>query len=200
MCPDKHSHDNGRITTEREPATPAAVKSNIGLGDEARFEVGQLLNLLLADEWVLYATTRDYHWNAPGPEFLRLRRHLEAQYERVAEWIDQVAEKAREVGAGVRGSWTEMSQAARSTAEPGLGLPAEYMLSQLIALHEEIIEHLRTNSEECTERLSDPATAGFLAGLIVQHEEAVWELRAQLETDDLEPSTIQTLEPQPSPS
>jgi hypothetical protein len=29
------------------------MKTNIGLNDEARLEVGQMLNLLLADEYVL---------------------------------------------------------------------------------------------------------------------------------------------------
>jgi 2-keto-4-pentenoate hydratase/2-oxohepta-3-ene-1,7-dioic acid hydratase in catechol pathway len=36
------------------------MKTNIGLNDEARLEIGQMLNLLLADESVLAATLRDY--------------------------------------------------------------------------------------------------------------------------------------------
>ncbi len=51
------------------------MKANIGLNDETRLEVGQILNLILANEFVLYATTRDYHWNVTGPDFRSL--HLE---------------------------------------------------------------------------------------------------------------------------
>ena len=55
------------------------MKTNIGINDEARLEVGQMLNLILADESVLYATTRDYHWNVTGPEFRSLHPQFEEQ-------------------------------------------------------------------------------------------------------------------------
>ena len=50
--------------------------THTGLNDEARLEVGQILNLLLADKYVLYTTTRDYHWNVTGPEFLALHHQF----------------------------------------------------------------------------------------------------------------------------
>ncbi len=61
------------------------MKTNLGLNDEARLEVGQILNLLLADEFVLYVTTRDYHWNVTGPAFLSLHQQFQAQYEQIAQ-------------------------------------------------------------------------------------------------------------------
>jgi starvation-inducible DNA-binding protein len=112
------------------------MKTNTGLNDETRLEVGQILNLILADEFVLYATTRDYHWNVTGPEFRSLHGEFEEQYELVAHWIDDVAERARAIGVGARGNWADLTKAARSSADPGIGLPAEHMLSELLALHE----------------------------------------------------------------
>src|ERR1035437_5211175 len=112
---------------------------NIGLNDEARLEIGQMLNLLLADEYVLYTTTRDYHWNVTGPEFYSLHKQFEAQYEQVAGWIDQVAERTRAIGAGARGNCADLTKAARSSADPGIDLPSEHMLSELLALHEDMI-------------------------------------------------------------
>ncbi|MBK9990723.1 MAG: DNA starvation/stationary phase protection protein [Verrucomicrobia bacterium] len=88
------------------------MKINIGLNDEARLEVGQILNLLLADEYMLYATTRDYHWNVTGPEFLSLHQQFESQYTQIAEWIDQIAERARSIGIGARGNWVDLTKAA----------------------------------------------------------------------------------------
>jgi len=160
------------------------MKINIGLDDEARLEVGQMLNLLLADEYVLYATTRDYHWNVTGPEFLSLHQQFEAHYELVATWIDQVAERARAIGVAARGNWTDLTKAARSSADAGAGLPAEHMLAELLALHEEMIIQLRTDSEACTKNFKDAGTADFLTGLMEQHEKAAWMLRAQLEDED----------------
>jgi hypothetical protein len=67
-------------TTTLLTAKPdSRMKTNTGLNDETRLEVGQILNLVLADEFVLYATTRDYHWNVTGPEFRSLHRQFEEQ-------------------------------------------------------------------------------------------------------------------------
>ncbi len=164
------------------------MKINLGLNDEARLEVGQMLNLILADEYVLYATTRDYHWNVTGPEFHGLHKEFEEQYEQLAQWIDDVAERARAIGTGARGNWADLAKAARTSADPGIGLAAEHMLSELLALHEEMIVQLRTDSEACTTRFKDAGTADFLTGLMAQHEKAAWMLRAQLETEDEETS------------
>lgn len=164
------------------------MKTNIGLNDEARLEVGQMLNLLLADESVLYATTRDYHWNVTGPDFRSLHLEFEAQYEQLAKWIDDIAERARSIGVGAQGNWAELSKSARTSADPGIGLPGEHMLSELLALHEELIVQLRTDSESCLERYGDAGTADFLTGLMERHEKAAWMLRSQLETEEAEVS------------
>jgi starvation-inducible DNA-binding protein len=164
------------------------MKTNIGLNDEARLEVGQMLNLLLADESVLYATTRDYHWNVTGPGFNSLHQQFEVQYGQIAAWIDQIAERARAIGTGARGSWTDLVKAAHSSADAGIGLPAEHMLAELLALHEDLIGQLRTGSEACAERFKDAGTADFLTGLMEQHEKTSWMLRAQLETEEAEAS------------
>lgn len=160
------------------------MKLNIGLNDEARLEVGQMLNLILADEFVLYATTRDYHWNVTGAGFLGLHQQFEAQYGQIAGWIDEVAERARAIGAGVRGNWADLAKAARTSADPGIGLSAEHMFSELLALHEEMIVQLRTDSDACAKRYRDAGTADFLTGLMAHHEKVAWMLRAELETED----------------
>jgi starvation-inducible DNA-binding protein len=176
------------------------MKTNIGLNDEARLEVGSMLNLLLADEYVLYLTTRDYHWNVTGPEFPGLHKQFEGQYEQIAQWIDDVAERARAIGAGARGNLADLVKAARLSADRGIDLPAEHMLSELLALHEELTVQLRADSEACTERFKDAGTADFLTGLMEQHEKAAWMLRAQLETEEEEASQYQSLETQHSKS
>jgi starvation-inducible DNA-binding protein len=160
------------------------MKSNIGLNDEARFEVGQILNLLLADEFVLYATTRDYHWNVTGPDFPSLHRWFEEQSVQIGQWIDAVGERARAVGGGARGNWADLAKAARTSADPGVDLPAEHMLSELLALHEEMIVQLRCDREACAKRYKDGGTTDFLTGLMEQHERVAWMLRTQLETEE----------------
>ena len=159
------------------------MKPLIGLDDEARTKVGQLLNLLLADETVLYTTTRDYHWNVTGPEFSALHQQFGEQYEQIAKWIDDVAERARALGVGARGNLADLAKAARTAAVPGIKLSPELMLTELLSLHEELIVRLRTDSATCTNRFKDAGTADFLTGLMEQHEKTAWMLRSQLEPE-----------------
>lgn len=110
------------------------MKTNIGLNEEARLEVGKMLNLLLSDEYVLYVTTRDYHWNVTGLEFHSLNTQFEAQYAQIADWIDQVAERTRAIGAGALASWSDLMKTARTSAMSGFGLSPVHMLAELLGL------------------------------------------------------------------
>ena len=42
---------------------------DIGLNQRQRQGVVEILSPLLADEYVLYTKTRNYHWNVVGPQF-----------------------------------------------------------------------------------------------------------------------------------
>lgn len=154
------------------------MTSHPGLTAPARLEVGRLLNLLLADETVLYLTTRDYHWNVTGPCFASLHEQFETQYATIADSIDEIAERARALDVGAQGSWAALAKAARSSAAPGIGLSANAMVSSLLALHEALISQLRADSEICATEHRDTGTADFLTGLMTQHEKTAWMLRA----------------------
>ncbi len=157
------------------------MQTNLGLSDESRLSVGLLLNLLVADEYVLYATTRDYHWNVTGPDFDSLHLLFETQFGQISQWLDDIAERARTVGVGAHGNWTDLTKAVRSSAASGIGLPPNRMLSELLALHENLVVHLRADTAT-SERLGDAGTTDFLTGLLEQHEKAAWLLRSHLET------------------
>jgi len=164
-----------------EPQT----QTNIGIGDESRVLVGRLLNQLLADEYVLYATTHDYHWNVTGPNFEGLHLLFETQYGQVHQLLDDVAERARAIGVGARGNWGELTKAARISAKPGEGLSAEQMLMELLALHEGFAVQLRKDAGHAT-RFGDIGTADFLTGLLEQHEKTAWMLRSHLQAAEKE--------------
>ena len=74
------------------------MKPNIALGDEQRQGVVEILGRLLADEYLLYTKTRNYHWNVVGLQFHDLHKLFEAQYEELDDYVDDVAERIRAVG------------------------------------------------------------------------------------------------------
>jgi starvation-inducible DNA-binding protein len=157
------------------------MKPNVGLSDQERESVVQLLNTLLADEYLLYTKTRNYHWNVSGLQFNDLHKFFESQYGALNEIVDQVAERARAVGGRAVGALVEFLKNSRLKEQPGQYPEAGEMISRLLADHESIIRALRSDLTLSAEKYHDAGTSDFLTGLMEQHEKMAWMLRSFLE-------------------
>lgn len=157
------------------------MKIQIGVEDKKREGVIGILSQLLADEYVLYTKTRNFHWNVTGPHFAEYHKLFEEQYKELEASIDEVAERARTLGGNALGSMKEFLAAAKLEEVSGKKRIAEKMLSALLEDHEAIIQRLRKNIEICDEKYGDAATTDFLTGLMEKHEKTAWMLRSHLE-------------------
>lgn len=157
------------------------MNPSIGLSDGDRRGVVEVLSALLADEYVLYTKTRNYHWNVLGMQFNDLHKFFESQYERLDEVVDEVAERARSLGGRAPGTLAEFGQATRLKEQPGIVPTARDMLANLLADHEAVIRQLRVDLEACAAKYHDAGTQDFLTGLMETHEKMAWMLRSFLE-------------------
>ena len=155
---------------------------NLGISESNREQTVKILNTLLADEYVLYTKTRNYHWNVVGPQFNDLQKFFEAQYEALNEVVDDVAERARTLGGKSVATLAEFTQHSRLKEHPGKYPAATAMLSNLLADHEAVIRTLRADLATVMDKHSDAGTSYFLTGLMEQHEKMAWMLRAFLES------------------
>jgi starvation-inducible DNA-binding protein len=153
---------------------------SIGIPDDNRQRVIAILNTLLADEFLLYTKTRNYHWNVTGPQFNDLHKFFEAQYEALDDVIDEVAERVRALGGRAFGTLEEFRASARLGEKPGTVPLARDMLAGLLADHEALTRTLREDIDAVTDRHRDVGTADFLTGLLEQQEKAAWMLRSFL--------------------
>ena len=157
------------------------MNPDIGMSESNRASVVKILNTLLADEYVLYTKTRNYHWNVVGPQFNDLHKFFEAQYGALNEVVDDVAERARTLGGPALGTLDEFSKHARLKEHPGKYPDATGMLKDLLDDHEAVIRQLRVDLETVGEVYHDMGTNDFLTGLMEQHEKMAWMLRAFLD-------------------
>lgn len=153
---------------------------SIGLTAKQRSSVVALLQVLLADEFVLYTKFSKYHWNVKGPFFGPLHALFQANYEELAEVADSVAERIRALGHDAIGTLAEFGKHTRIKEEPGKNPDAQQMIKQLVLDYETIIQHIRADID-ATAEIGDQGTNNFLTDLIEKHEKAVWMLRAHLE-------------------
>ena len=153
------------------------MNAAIGLKESARAKVLAVLDLVLADEYVLYTKTRNFHWNVVGPHFNDMHKFFEAQYGILDGHVDAVAERSRALGGRAMGSLKEFLAAARLKESVGRTLKEEIMLAELLRDHEALIRALREDVD-ATARLGDAGTADFLTGLLSEHEKMAWMLRS----------------------
>jgi len=162
-----------------------SVKLNIGLSEQDLEGVTQILNALLADEYLLYTKARNYHWNVVGPQFNDLHKFFEAQYEELNEIVDDVAERARSLGGWPIATLAEFLQRTRLKEHPSDYPNARTMVFNLLEDHEAIIRTLRVDLETCADKYHDIGTNDFLTGLMEKHEKMAWMLRAFLEGESI---------------
>ncbi len=168
------------MSVEIKSMTSEKVDVNIGIKQENREAVSEMLKQLLADEHVLYIKLRNYHWNVTGIHFQQLHAFFEEQYNALAVHIDEIAERIRSLGFFAPGSMEEFKKYARLDETAHLNGDARQMLENLLLDHEAIIQILRHNQDAAMEKYNDAGTQDFLIALMEEHEKHAWMLRAHL--------------------
>lgn len=159
---------------------------NIGLTDEQRHSVIELLNRDLADLYLLLIKTKKYHWDVVGPQFRTLHMLWEEHYQSLTVNIDATAERIRALGGYPLGTAAGFIQHGSIKEHPQDLPSANEMVARLVQDHEQIIRNLREHIDRCSEEFHDEGTADFLTGLMEQHEEMAWMLRSFIEGESVE--------------
>ncbi|MCW3127923.1 MAG: Ferritin Dps family protein [Bacteroidetes bacterium] len=155
------------------------MHANIGIPENHLQPLSTLLNTLLADEYVLYTKTRNYHWNVTGASFMELHKLFESQYEQLDTIIDDTAERSRALGHYALGSLKQFIAITRLVEEEP-ATDSKMMLQNLLNDHETIIRVLRSDITTTADKYKDAGTSDFLTGLMEQHEKMAWFIRAHL--------------------
>jgi starvation-inducible DNA-binding protein len=148
------------------------MASNVGLADEAKRERAAALSKVLADTFVLYLKTHNFHWNVEGPQFRGLHEMFEEQYRNLWDAIDDIAERVRALGQpapGTTGKFRELAEIKENERIPA----ATEMLRELVKDNEAATRTIRA-ALSTTQAAGDEATAGLLTDRLTYHEKQLW--------------------------
>ncbi len=157
------------------------MSAQIGIESKNRQAVSNILNRVLANEYVLLVKTKNFHWNVAGTHFSELHKFFDEQYGQIAGFVDDVAERSRSLGEKTAGSLTEFLKLTSLKEHPGKHRESLSMVENLLNDHETIIRELRVDQEACSNKYKDAGTCDFLTGLMEEHEKMAWMLRSYLE-------------------
>lgn len=150
-----------------------------GISTEDRAKIVESLSTVLADAYMLYLKTHNFHWNVTGPMFNTLHLMFEAQYTELALAVDLIAERIRSLGFPAPGSYSEY---AKLTSIPEAeGVPsAEVMIAQLVEGQEAVVRTARAVFP-LADAANDEPTADLLTQRLQIHEKNAWMLRSLLQ-------------------
>ena len=163
------------------PKLQVLIQPNIGLDNDIRHSIVEILNHILANEAVLTQKTRSAHWNVTGTGFIELCILFDSQYKQLNEISEEIAERVRILGGIAIGTLQEFIQYTRIEEQTGF-IPN---ILRLLADHETSIRLLREDGKKCTEEYEDEGTFDLLVGIMRLHEKMAWMLRSYIENEPI---------------
>lgn len=153
---------------------------NIGIKEKDRKAVCRGLSRLLADSYLLYLKTQNYHWNVTGAMFQPLHVLFEEQYKELSVSIDSIAERIRSLGEFAPGSFSSFMKVTSIKEESGVP-DADEMIINLVQGNEAVVATAR-EMISLTNECEDDVTADLLVERMQVHEKNAWMLRSMLPT------------------
>lgn len=155
------------------------MEINIGINEEERKKITDELSKVLADSYMLYLKTHNYHWNVTGELFHSLHEQFEEQYTELADAIDEIAERIRALGYRAPGTFKEFNELT-SIKEEQEEPEALEMVRKLATANEQVLRTAREALKPANDA-EDEATVDLLTQRLHIHSKTAWMLRSHLE-------------------
>lgn len=156
-------------------------KSEMGLTAKQTEILAEILEPLLADEFLLYLKTRNAHWNIEGPDFHTMHVYFEQQYTQLEVVVDEVAERIRKIGHYAPATMKAYLKLTHLSEEREGGNDSLSFIKELLTDHLAIIFYLRESIVKIGKEVEIAfGISDYLTTLMEQHETTVWMLRSHL--------------------
>lgn len=155
------------------------MEINIGISEDHREAIADELSKVLADSYMLYLKTHNYHWNVTGELFHSLHEQFEEQYTELADAIDEIAERIRALGYRAPGTFKEFNELTSIREEQDE--PEALEMVRRLALGNEQLLRTARQALEPANAAEDEATIDLLTQRLHVHSKTAWMLRSHLD-------------------
>ena len=150
-----------------------------GISTEDRAKIVESLSTVLADAFMVYLKTHNFHWNVTGPMFSTLHVMFEEQYTEQWNALDEITERIRALGHFAPATSKRYVELSNISEEPEV-LSSKDMIRQLVDGNEVLVRTMRA-AVKVADELDDFPTADMLTTRMEVHEKNAWMLRSFLE-------------------
>ena len=136
-------------------------------------QIANELRQLLADAFVLYVKTKNFHWHMSGRHFRDYHLLLDEQAQQILAMTDDIAEQARKIsGTNIRSTGDISRNQRLHDIYDDFVVPHD-ILADLSADNERLTRSLRSTHETCV-RGNDVAIASLIKNCIDETERRTW--------------------------
>jgi starvation-inducible DNA-binding protein len=151
--------------------TPLTTPSDLDL--ESVRNITGALNALLADVFVLFLKTKNFHWHMSGPHFRDYHLLLDDHADQLFAMTDEIAERVRKIGGTTLRSIGHVCRLQRLPDNDADFVTPPDMLSELHEDEKRLLRIMRALHTLCDEA-EDLATASLLENWIDQSQRRGW--------------------------
>jgi len=150
---------------------PLATPSDIA--PQAVTDITGALNALLADVFVLYVKTKNFHWHMSGPHFRDYHLLLDDHGDQLYAMTDDIAERVRKIGGTTIRSIGHIARLQRIPDNDSDFVTPADMLSELREDEKAVLLSMRAVHALCDD-VGDVATASLIENWIDQSQRRIW--------------------------
>ena len=150
---------------------PLATPSDIA--PQAVTDITGALNALLADVFVLYVKTKNFHWHMSGPHFRDYHLLLDDHGDQLYAMTDDIAERVRKIGGTTIRSIGHIARLQRIPDNDSDFVTPADMLSELREDEKAVLLSMRAVHALCDD-VGDVATASLIENWIDQSQHRIW--------------------------
>jgi starvation-inducible DNA-binding protein len=150
---------------------PLATPSDIA--PQAVTDITGALNALLADVFVLYLKTKNFHWHMSGPHFRDYHLLLDDHGDQLYAMTDDIAERVRKIGGTTIRSIGHIARLQRIPDNDSDFVTPADMLSELREDEKAVLLSMRAVHALCDD-VGDVATASLIENWIDQSQRRIW--------------------------
>ena len=150
-----------------------ALVTPTDLDPDAVAEISSEMRKLLADVFVLYVKTKNFHWHMSGRHFRDYHLLLDEQSDQIFAITDDIAERVRKIGGTTLHSIRDIGKHQRLKDNDSEFVAPREMLAELCDDNQHLVRLMRVTHAVC-DRHNDVATTSLLETWIDQAERRTW--------------------------
>jgi starvation-inducible DNA-binding protein len=162
-----------QAATQAKERPQAKLEIPTDLNREGVAEITSELRRLLADTFVLYLKTKNFHWHMTGQHFRDYHLLLDEHSDQIFAMTEDIAERARKIGGAALRSISDISLHQRLKDNNDENVSLKEMPAELGNDNRAMTRYFRAAHETC-EKYNDVATASLIEVWIDQTERRTW--------------------------